>query len=417
LQTAYEQTVRRVGRILMVGSLILAVVLALLAVMRRLPATTVWLPALGTSAMCLVLGAVWFVTESPPAGEIAKVSQTHAADEGQVALVEPRSGASRPEATAPPSEAEMGKAGPLAGEPWSQVENVVGKGGLKGGEPAATEAAPAAEVAEMTADKLQRPLPAEEAEERKDDDSARFGLPKASRLDKADRLPLRTRSSLDRAAQVVEEQPPAMLMDESRVQSLDAPRSFARDASPARGATAGRAAGAPEGPSEPSRRLKGASPAAPRPASPASALAEVDAVQAPAEPAGAVQAPAAAPPVSQPAPAAAPSPLFESDQEPMPAVGGEVLAESPAKEGTAESIAARKEGRAGGRRERRHANANRLRRIRCARRNRRRDGRSRILFRRRKCGQCSTRQHGRHEAQGSGAGRASVVRYDAGPRP
>ena len=41
---------------LIVGSLILAVMLGLLAVMRRLPATTVWMPALGTSAMCLVLG-------------------------------------------------------------------------------------------------------------------------------------------------------------------------------------------------------------------------------------------------------------------------------------------------------------------------------------------------------------------------
>jgi hypothetical protein len=333
LQTAYEQAVQRVGRILIVGSLILALILALLAVMRRLPATTVWLPALGTSALCLVLGAVWFVTESPPAREIAKVSATHAADAGQVALMEPKSGASRPEATAPPPEAEMGKAGPVAGDRWYQVENVVGKGGLKGGEPTAAEAAaPAAEVAEMTtADKLQRPLPAEEAEERKDYDSTRFGLPKASGLDKADSLPLRTRSSLDRAAQVVEEQPPAMLMDESRVQSLDAPRSLARDAGPARGATAGRAAGIPEGPSEPSRRLKGASPAAPRPASPASALAEVDAVQAPDKPAGAVQTPLAAPPASQPAPAAAPIPPVASDQEPMPAVPGEVLAESAAK--------------------------------------------------------------------------------------
>jgi len=85
LRAAYEQTVRRVGSVLIVGSLILAIMLALLAVMRRLPATTVWLPALGTSAMCLVLGCVWLVTQGRPARELEQIAWDDSVAEQQVA--------------------------------------------------------------------------------------------------------------------------------------------------------------------------------------------------------------------------------------------------------------------------------------------------------------------------------------------
>ena len=115
--------------------------LGLLAVMRRLPATTVWMPALGTSAMCLVLGTVWLVTESPPKQEIAKVSVAQAAAEVQVAQVDERTAASRLEAAAPASEPELAKADTGASNRWYQVENIAGKdGSLAGEQPAATEA-------------------------------------------------------------------------------------------------------------------------------------------------------------------------------------------------------------------------------------------------------------------------------------
>ena len=102
MRAAYEQTVRRVGRVLIAGSLILAIMLALLAAMRRLPATTVWLPALGTSAMCLVLGCVWLVTQVRPAPEWAQVALDESAAGPQVAQAEKSvAAASTPEATAP----------------------------------------------------------------------------------------------------------------------------------------------------------------------------------------------------------------------------------------------------------------------------------------------------------------------------
>lgn len=102
LRTAYEQTVRRVGRVLIVGSLILAIMLALLAVMRRLPATSVWLPALGTSATCLVLGCVWLIAQGPPAPQSGRVAMVDSLAEQQVAQAEKSAAAaSMPEPTAP----------------------------------------------------------------------------------------------------------------------------------------------------------------------------------------------------------------------------------------------------------------------------------------------------------------------------
>lgn len=98
LRVAAAPTVQRVGRVLIVGSLILATVLALLAAMRRLPATTVWLPALGTSAMCLVLGCVWLVTHSEPSPEFAKVAWDESVAEQQLAQADKRlAAASQPE--------------------------------------------------------------------------------------------------------------------------------------------------------------------------------------------------------------------------------------------------------------------------------------------------------------------------------
>ena len=123
-----------------------------------------------------------------------------------------------------------------------------------------------------------------------------------------------------------------MPVDESRVQSLDAPRSLARDASRTRGILAGRAAGAADGPGEPSRRSKGAPPAAPRPAPAASAPADMEAVQAPAEPLDAIQAPFAAPAAAQPMPAAAPMLPAAPEPEQSQAAPVEILADSPAKE-------------------------------------------------------------------------------------
>nr|MCU0981135.1 MG2 domain-containing protein [Pirellulaceae bacterium] len=325
LQTGYEQTVRRVGRVLIVGSLILAVMLGLLAVMRRLPATTVWMPALGTSAMCLVLGAVWFVTESRPTQRIAKVSVAPPASAVPVAQADQRTPLSRLQAATPASKPESGKADTEASNRWYLVENVAGKDGSQAGSgPTATEAAPAADDAGMPADKFKALPPVEEAEERKDSDSSRFGLQDKPRFDEAEGLPSRKGSLADRVAPM-ENLQQDMPEDESRAQSLDAPRSLTRDAGPTRGALAGRAAGVAGGPGEPSRRLKGAPPAAPVPA-------DMDAVQAPAEPAGAVQAPFAAPAAGQPAPAAAPMLPAASEPEQPQAALVEVLAASPAKE-------------------------------------------------------------------------------------
>ncbi len=331
VQAAYGQTVRRFGRVLISGSLILAVMLGLLAVMRRLPATTVWMPALGTSAMCLVLGTVWLVTESRPRQELAKVSAARAATEVQVAQVDERAAASRVEAVAPTSEPELAKADAAASNRWYQVENKAGKdGSLVGEQPRAIDAKPTAdEAAVMSADKFEQLQPVDKAEDRKAFDRDRGRLQEKERFGVAGDSPSRTNNSIDRARQM-EELQADMPADESRVQSLDATQSAPRKTSRTRGVLDGRAAGAAGAPSETSRRLKGAEPAAPRPAPAAPMLADVEAIQAPAEPSGAVQAPFAAPAAAPPMPAAAAIPSAASEQEPSPAAPVAVLAESPA---------------------------------------------------------------------------------------
>ena len=92
---------------LIVGSLILAIMLALLAAMRHLPATTVWLPALGTSAMCLVLGCVWLVAQGQPATELPQVAWDESVAEQQVAQAGKRlATASMPESAPSPAVAK-----------------------------------------------------------------------------------------------------------------------------------------------------------------------------------------------------------------------------------------------------------------------------------------------------------------------
>ncbi len=101
MHIASARTVQRVGRVLIVGALILVIMLGLLAAMRRLPATTVWLPALGTSAMCLVLGCVWLVAQGQPASELAKVAWDEPMLEKQVAQADTApAAASMPESAA-----------------------------------------------------------------------------------------------------------------------------------------------------------------------------------------------------------------------------------------------------------------------------------------------------------------------------
>lgn len=107
LQAAYAQTVQRAGRVLIVGSLILVIVLALLAAVRRLPVTTVWVPALGSSAICLVLGCVWLVASGQPARGPATVALGDSVAGREVAQAGAEAApASMPEPAATPESAE-----------------------------------------------------------------------------------------------------------------------------------------------------------------------------------------------------------------------------------------------------------------------------------------------------------------------
>ena len=272
LQAAYGQTVQRVGRVLIVGSLILAVMLVLLAVMRRLPATTVWLPALGTSAMCLVLGSVWLVTQSQPTQEFAKLPASgRVVVEGkQIAAADEIAAAPRPDSADTDSVAELAKADGAASDRSDPVGNRKSKdASLAAEKPLAAGALPSEDAAGgegMPTDKFKRLQPAKEAEMREDLDSAGFGLQKKGEQGEADRLLSRERKMTDPAGQVDELQQDMPAAAQSRVEQRDMAQTVHPDASRARGSEFGRTAGSAGSPGEPARRSKGAHPAAPRPA-------------------------------------------------------------------------------------------------------------------------------------------------------
>lgn len=133
LQSAYAQTVQRAGRVLIVGSSLLVIVLALLAAMRHLPVTTVWVPALGSSAICLVLGCVWLVASGQPARGPAMVALEDSVAGRKVAQAGVEAApTSMPEPVATPDSAEV--EGKELAEGRSLAENLKRKDGKKAGE-------------------------------------------------------------------------------------------------------------------------------------------------------------------------------------------------------------------------------------------------------------------------------------------
>ncbi|NLF73385.1 MAG: hypothetical protein GX575_30475 [Candidatus Anammoximicrobium sp.] len=176
LETASAQTVRRVSGVLIVGSLILAIMLGLLAAMRHLPATTVWLPALGTSAMCLVLGCVSLVTQGQPAPELAQVALDESVAERQVAQAGKRlATASMPEsalssATAKPEEKESLESLDLVVKAKGVDRKQAAQGAVAG------RVMPAADKGAAPADESALPRLAEKANKLQDSDTDRYGM-------------------------------------------------------------------------------------------------------------------------------------------------------------------------------------------------------------------------------------------------
>ena len=364
LQTAYDQTVRRVALSVILGSLVLAVALGLLAVIRRLPARPVWMPALGASAVSLLLGFAWLATESRPGREVAQAPATRTAGEVQVAQGQQYAAPGGMGAVPSPAGSEMGKADSQATNRWYQVENVVGKGaGMAGASPRPAEPSAAEDFASPAVDRLGPPPPAARAEKRKDSefDKARWDASELDRADESQAVAPQSRSLPDLGQQADQDSPQDMPVPESRMPSGTASRPLARDPSPARGAVDARASSDKEQ-SESARRLRGAplavpppAPATPPPApavpapAPVRAKASDTATESPGRslesaqaplvdqghvgrianpshrPPEAVQAPSA-PQAAPPMPAAAPAFGMEAAEKPVPEASVEAIA-------------------------------------------------------------------------------------------
>jgi hypothetical protein len=370
LHTAYALTVLRVGRVLVLGSLTLAVMLGLLAVMRRMPATTVWLPALGTSALCLVLGGVWLATSGGPQQEYAKVVAAQAVADVQLARVDEP--VSHSGATAPAVALESARAEKAASERWYGIENQRGKdGSLAVMPPLGTAAAPADESAGMLADESAPPQVTDKMGKRRDADREAYGVQDRRRQAETDRLLLRQRGLKEQAEAVDElqrEMPAALesrgnlpaeapianglpqdmpMPAEPRAVPFGAAQGRGPEASRPRAAATGRAAGGDAGPGEASRLFRGAMPAAPRPevAAPTPAgvaPAGADAASALAESPGAARAPLADQAAAQPMSAASPLRSGPARPEPHGAAALEAVAESEAEQAKPKQLGHRK---------------------------------------------------------------------------
>jgi hypothetical protein len=79
LHGSFQTRARQAGRILFIGGLVLVVSLGLLVAARR-TTRLVWIPALGASALCLVLGGVWMAARFERAYPLARETQQRTED-------------------------------------------------------------------------------------------------------------------------------------------------------------------------------------------------------------------------------------------------------------------------------------------------------------------------------------------------
>lgn len=312
LYTSYAQTVQRAGRVLVVGSLILVLILGLLAVIRRLPALTVSLSALATSALCLLLGGIWLAGGVKPQQPSAKVSVAQAAGEVQLAQVD--EGLAR----GPAADSAELPASQAADQPprggWFGMENRLDKDGRLAGDASVLhDAAPPREDTAGTASNESVPLQAaRQRKQRADANVDRFGTSNLQTSD-PERLLLRQGKKQELAEPVEEPQRDKSESAESRTSLADEAsperKLFEDRGQPAAPRASPPAASQPSGPAGlggPARRLNGAAPSVPRPEPLAAPQAEprlaAEAAPVPAEPLA--ELPAAAP-ESPAAPAAA----------------------------------------------------------------------------------------------------------------
>lgn len=144
LYTDYTQTVQRAGRALVAASLLLVLLLGLLAVIRRMPAVTVSLSALGTSALCLLLGGIWLVGGGTSPQQYAKLPAAQAEASVQLAQVDETFSRRNVADSAEPPARDREEAAPKPTGRWFGIENQPGKDGRLAGLPPERQAAPPA---------------------------------------------------------------------------------------------------------------------------------------------------------------------------------------------------------------------------------------------------------------------------------